>query len=161
MCSSMLHNENSVKYHRQVSYLQQQPCRSHRMLPGYAVAPTWNMTGRHLTCSKGYAMGPVCDASGCLTCSKGLVHFSGDGESLVSTSPEHTLQLGHQHDRLQSCHLGGHQLTHTQLVTHHALVGFQSGFQLQHRQTVVLCGTDHAQQSSLWAQDQVFGLKNE
>ena len=70
------------------------------------MAPNWDIT------------------SGCLTCSKRLVYFSGDGESLMGASPEYTLQLGHQHDRLQCRHLGGHQLTHTQLVTHHALVGF-------------------------------------
>lgn len=137
-CSSMLHD--GIQHHRQVFYLQQRPCSSQKVLPGYVMAPMWTTTGGRLTCSKGF------------------VYFSGDGESLMGTSPQHTLQLGHKHDRLQCRHLGGHQLTHTQLVTHHALMGFQGGLQLHHRQTVVLHGTDHTQQSSLWAQDRHAGF---
>lgn len=34
-CSSMLHKGTSIKYHRQVSYLQQLPCPSHKLLPCY------------------------------------------------------------------------------------------------------------------------------
>ena len=143
----MLCLRTSIKHHRQASCLQQQPWLSHDMLPGYAMALMWESTSGCLTCSKGlrlshdmlpgYAMAATWEITcGCLTCSKGLVHLSGDGESLVGASPQHTLQLGHQHDRLQCRHLGGHQLAHTQLVTHHALMGFQSGFQLRHRQTV-------------------------
>ena len=66
-----------------------------------------------------------------LTCSKGLLHFSGDGEGLVGAALEHCLQLGDQHDRLQRSHLSSHQLAHTQLVAHHALMRLQCSLQLQ------------------------------
>lgn len=55
----------------------------------------------------------------------------------MGAAPEHCLQLGHQHDGLQSSHLGCHQLAHTQLVAHHALVGLQSCLQLQHVHSTV------------------------
>ena len=65
------------------------------------------------------------------TCSKGLFHFTSDGEGLMGAAPEHSLQLGDQHDGLQRCHLRRHQLAHTQLVAHHALVRLQGSLQLQ------------------------------
>ena len=65
-----------------------------------------------------------------LTRSKRLLNFCGDGEGLVGASLEHALQLGDQHDGLQCRHLSGHQLAHTQLVAHHALVRLQGSLQL-------------------------------
>ena len=74
-----------------------------------------------------------------LTCCKSLLDFCGDREGLVGASLQHALQLGDQHDGLQCSHLSGHQLTHTQLVTHHALVRLQGSLQLHSRSMHIEC----------------------
>lgn len=66
-----------------------------------------------------------------LTGREGLVYITCDGEGLVGAAFQDQLQLGYQHDGLQSSQLCRHQLSHAQLVTHHALVRLQRCLELQ------------------------------